>query len=74
MTHKKWLVVPDFVTSKTDGQRHFINGQKLMELYGVDPEECIVVAHPTLTNGYDLEKLLILSPRYDGNYTLPERL
>lgn len=74
MSEKKWLIMSDFVTSKTDGQRHFISADKLIKLYGVNPDECIILAHPTHTNGYDLEKLIILSPRYDGNYTLPERL
>ena len=72
---KKYLVVPDYVISKTDGQKHFITAEELISLYAVNPDECFIASHPAYLEGYNLggeNPLIILRPRYDGNYTLPE--
>lgn len=37
---KKWCLHPGFVTSKNDGDEHYISAGKLMELYGLKREEC----------------------------------
>lgn len=69
--NEKYLVIPGNVLSKSDGDEHFISAQQLMELYGVNPSECIVIDSPhkalsILDNDY-----IVLRPRYDGNYNLP---
>ena len=72
---KKYLIVPDFVTSNNDGDRHFISAQQLIKLYGVDAEECHVASHPAHLEGFNIggeNPLIILAPRYDGNYQLPQ--
>lgn len=73
---KKYLVVPGFVTSKTDGDRHFISSRQLMDLYGVVADDCHIASHPSHLDGFNIggeNPLIILSPRYDGDYTLPEK-
>jgi hypothetical protein len=36
----KYLVLGGYVISKNDGQKHYINCYRLMELYGVKKEYC----------------------------------
>ncbi len=79
-SNPKYLVIADYVTSKNDGQRHFITCNQLMQLYAVHEEECIC-AESSVRGVYSppLEyyqkrygPLTILRPRYDGDYRLPE--
>jgi hypothetical protein len=70
-SEKRYLLCPGYVTSKNDGQRHFINAYELTRLYGVDPRECVAVPH-NRPGWLPPEGLIPLSPRYDGNYRLPE--
>jgi hypothetical protein len=75
---KKYLVISDYVISKTDGQRHFITCSKLMYLYSVREEECICMESsikgrytPSIEdykNRYG--NLIELRPKYDGNYII----
>lgn len=67
LTPKRYLVRPGVVWSKTDGERHYIDAHRLMDLYRVNPAEC-VIERP----GVRGEGLILLAPRSDGNYTLPE--
>jgi hypothetical protein len=60
---KRYLVLPGYVTSANDGQRHWIGYDRLVRLYGVDPAECT-------STRVDGEQLIELSPRYDGNYAV----
>lgn len=71
---KKYLVIPGIVTSKFDGEQHYIDSYRLTRLYGVKTEECVFAHH--LGPGTDpvwLESLIQLTPRQDGNYKLPEK-
>jgi hypothetical protein len=64
---KRYLVTPDVVQSKRDGQYHYIDAPRLMRLYGVDPAECIVA--PTNRRGWNPPKgLIVLRPRHHGDY------
>ena len=71
----KYLVYPGYVRSRSDGDIHFITAQMLMRLYGVRPDECIVV-RPDDIEEYQLRaysqeflsSLKHLVPRSDGNY------
>lgn len=76
----KYALFPGYVTSKTDGDVHFINERDLAILYGVSIKECIIVPFPRsffdeirwgemnrLVHELGLRKL---RPRYDGNYKL----
>lgn len=69
----KYLVYPDYVRA-ADGDVHFITAQMLMRLYGVRPDECIVVRsddeHQFRAYSQEfLDSLKHLAPRTDGNYT-----
>lgn len=69
---RKYLVVPGYIHSKNDGDRHFIGASQLMRLYGVKPQQCSVVTEDGSTYGR-YKDMIVLRPRYDGNYTLPDK-
>lgn len=61
---KLFVVHPGWIISKNDWEHHFISAHRLMDLYGVTPEECIVWDDKR-TSGYFpeyLEKLTHLHP------------
>lgn len=68
---KKYLVCPNWVTSANDGDRHFITAIMLIGLYGVNPHECIVSRDVLNRRGLDISELIILRPKYNGDYRLP---
>lgn len=70
---KKYLICPGWVVSENDGQRHFINSNQLIRLYGVKPEECSIAASKSREIGFSKD-LIRLRPRYDGNYKLTEKI
>jgi hypothetical protein len=67
---KKYLVDPGWVTSVTDGDRHYIGAVALMRLYGVDPRECVIADR--LQSRKNTE-LIRLTPRSSGNYVVPKK-
>lgn len=78
MSAPRYVLMPGYVTSRTDGQRHFINAQRLCNLYGVRMAECVV--YPIgYTSEDDIRRrnwrhppgAIELYPRFDGRYTLP---
>ena len=70
----KYVIHPGEVKSKTDGDFHHISAEQLMELYKVDPSECIVAGkNPPSRAGQRLTELTDvrhLYPKYSGNYNL----
>jgi hypothetical protein len=79
MTSKKYVIAPGFVHSTFDRQRHYIGAEKLMQLYGVKPEECeIYEPSPRWTNSHfriaaaKCKGKTRLGPRNDGDYSLPD--
>lgn len=66
----KYAVFPGYVTSINDGDRHFISLNRLCQLYGVSPRECIDASRLPKTAYGDL---ILLRPRLDGNYQIPSR-
>lgn len=75
MSDAKYLVIGGTVPSKNDDQTHFIPAIKLVELYRVDPKECILIhdgRDKSMLLGMDISKLIILRPQPSGDYsTLP---
>lgn len=78
MAKLKYVIKPGFVTSQTDGQRHYISGMKLVDLYGVDLCECEIFEPaqwwPTSFWRIAEERhkgLIELRPSNDGIYELP---
>ena len=72
---KKYFVIGGPVRSRSDGDEHYVNSKRLCELYGVDPKECVMVESAdghkrNLTPG----NLIVLKPRSDGNYQLPDEV
>jgi len=61
---KRYLVVPGWVRSRVDGDRHWIGAERLMRLYGVDPAEC-VISRGGMVGRHELRLLI---PRADGRY------
>lgn len=61
---KRYCLVPGWVRSINDGDRHYISAISLMKLYGVRANECVQHSDPA----YDCTALEHLAPRYDGNY------
>lgn len=59
-----------------DGDKHFIPGNHLPHLYGVQPRECIIFSnvmdYARRGHGMNLNGLVILRPREDGDYTIPD--
>jgi len=69
---KKYLILPDWVRSMHDGQEHFISADELVRLYGVNKAEC-QVCRSTLHSRISPPGLIVLRPRYDGDYSIPEQ-
>ncbi len=69
-----YALIPGFVTSKNGKQMHYINAEQLARLYKVNYKKCIVIDfnNPKTYLGRDSSKYIKLSPRVDGNYTLPQ--
>lgn len=70
----RYVVLPGWVTSASDGDRHYVPARKLVRLYGVPWEECIVLDDDD--DGYDedfVRGLTALRPRSSGDYSLPAR-
>ena len=62
----KYLLFPGLIRSRHDGERHFISKEKLIRLYKVRPEECIVFEKGISRKR--ISKLIPLSPRFYGDY------
>ncbi len=63
----RYILHPGYVTSNTDGDRHFIGRQRLASMYGVDIRECVF---GDMIGYREQAGDLHLHPRYDGNYKL----
>lgn len=66
----KYLVVEGYVDSRNDGDRHFISGRRLIELYNVNPSECLIIKKDEFDLSLKHRNLTILTPKYNGDYTL----
>lgn len=64
---KRYAIHPEYVTSQTDGDRHYIDAQTLVRLYNLKPHEYVVWQD----RGMREEDFIHLYPRQDGNYTKP---
>ena len=64
---KKFSVLPGYITSKNDGQRHYIGWPQLIRLYGVKKEDCFIQGFNDQYRGW-LADTIPLTPLYDGNY------
>ena len=65
--HVKYFVYPDYVISGYDGDKHYVDSHVLMELYKVNPRECMIFPRPESRPVDIPEHIKILRPRRDGN-------
>jgi hypothetical protein len=66
------MLHPGWITSKTDGQNHYVGVSDLVGLYRVNPRECCV-ARPELLRALSreaFERMIHLYPDYTGRYEL----
>jgi hypothetical protein len=71
-SQKKYLIIPGWVFSQNDEDRHYINAQMLIHLYKVDPQECMIQHSDSRDLRRDVEGLIKLYPKTSGNYELPK--
>lgn len=79
----KYAVYPGYVRSQRDRDAHFIGAHQLMRLYGVRPEECLIVPervppgherlHALLVERVESQGLIRLAPSYSGDYRIPTK-
>jgi len=53
-----------------DGDEHHISARRLVDLYRLNPRECVLIESDKDLRGRDLTGLIELRPRFDGNYKL----
>ena len=69
----KYVICPGKVRSRTDMDQHYIGYRQLIDLYKVDPAECVDVS----SNAWrflDPSKLIFLHPNYHGDYSIPKEI
>jgi len=73
-----YVLHPGMIQSMTDGQHHHVGAMALARLYGVSLSQCeIYEPAPWWPESYyrmaqERHKgMIVLAPRYDGNYSLP---
>lgn len=71
----KYILVGGYVTSRNDGDRHYISPLQLASCYNVNPSECILIPGKRLRTlklaKEQFPDIIELNPRDDGNYRLP---
>ena len=70
---QKYVLCPGYVHSKNDGDRHYITATRLVELYRVPLNDCVVKPNmddPRNKHWSAPQGAIELHPKFDGNYTL----
>jgi hypothetical protein len=70
-TEKRYLVIGGEVFA-ADGDVHYIDAMTLCRLYGVDPRDAVLAEHEGTPPGVREENYIVLRPRDNGDYRLPE--
>lgn len=66
---KRYLVCPEQVFCGNDEDVHFATAEELIQLYRVDPKECVI--YDGEINSLNRELTLLL-PDYSGEYEVPD--
>lgn len=67
----KYLVCPGTVWAN-DGDIHFISARKLIQLYRVDPKDCLIKPSDDKSLGWRKpDGLIELHPNSNGDYSIP---
>lgn len=67
----RYVLHPGWITSKSDGQYHYITAHRLAELYGVPMRYCTIqwnVEHPNYRPIHEQPDDIHLFPLFDGSY------
>ena len=74
----RYVLMPGYVVSKNDGDRHYVSAAQLAFLYKVDMRDCYIYNPDNYRTESEfrmaqerMADLIKLAPRYDGDYTLP---
>lgn len=71
-----YFVYPGFITSKNDNDEHYITADTLIWLYKVKKEDCVIIRNELdiikAKRAFVDHKIVTLSPRYDGDYSLKD--
>lgn len=66
---KRYILRPGWVTSRHDGDRHYIKAPALARLYDVPMGECVVIPQgQSLVGFHEIDRFKILCPRANGKY------
>lgn len=63
-----FILFPSHITSKNDGDKHYINFSRLIYLYGLKGERCLNGNNQHDLLGLNLNNVITLLPLYEGNY------
>ena len=66
----RYVIRPGEVTSRTDGQLHYVNSSRLLQLYCVPKDADIIYDSSEHGPIFYRPDDIICEPRYDGNYPL----
>ena len=74
---KKYIAVGGHVTSRNDGQDHYISPSQVCRCYKVPPSECVFMNHADdfmAVAGLDTSEMIWLHPDPTGEYLLAEEM
>ena len=61
----RYILFPGWIISRTDGDRHYIDADRLAKLYGLKlGQDCSIIGFDFKSEDDDVH----LHPRYDGDY------
>jgi hypothetical protein len=69
--NSRYVLHPGYVRSISDGQEHFVGGQRLARLYGVPLRDCVFCDEPDYR---ELPGDIHLRPRSDGDYSFGDKI
>ena len=69
--NKKYILCPGNILSVNDKDQHYISAIQLRKLYNVPMDECII-KNPRMSHTAEYSNLIKLTPKYDGDYTIPK--
>jgi hypothetical protein len=67
----RYVLCPGWITSRNDGDRHYISAAKLARYYGVNLRDCLIELPKQRSHPGFYTRMVFLEPRLDGDYRLP---
>jgi len=67
---KKYIICPGPVISENDGEQHYITSKQLMNIYQVNPNDCLIydTKDPQDGSHWDPDLIFLKPQRYYENY------